>query len=134
VKLESVIKRYPGGESDIIVKCQDLFHMDTLFRTFKEKLYPGGDVKFWQIDLKQPVSLKLHDAFEVYMKLLRIPKVPSPVSAFHIANELNLDFDERLRFVELDESRREKFLMMRLKFQRHLLNQAEKAKDVFHLN
>ena len=30
VKLESIIKRYPGGESDIIVKCIDLFVMDTL--------------------------------------------------------------------------------------------------------
>lgn len=134
VKLESVIKRYPGGESDIIVKCQDLFRMDTLFRTYKEKLYPGGDVKFWQVDLHTSVSAKLYEAFEVYMKLLRIPKIPSPVSAFHIANELNLDFDDRLKFVELDADKKEAFLMMRLKFQKHLLNQAEKAKDVFHLN
>src|SRR6478736_5619245 len=44
VKLESVIKRYPGGESDIIVRCIDLFHMDTLHRTYKDKLYPGGEV------------------------------------------------------------------------------------------
>lgn len=134
VKLESVIKRYPGGESDIIVKCQDLFGMDTLYRTFKEKLYPGGDVKFWQVDLHAPVSEKLYEAFETYMKLLRIPKVSSPVSIFHIANELNLELEDRLRFVALDPDKKEAFIMMRLRFQKHLLNQAEKAKDVFHLN
>src|SRR5271169_6481037 len=38
VKLESVIKRYPAGESDIIVKCSDLFSMNKLYRTFSDKL------------------------------------------------------------------------------------------------
>jgi uncharacterized protein len=28
MKLESIIKRYPGGESDIIVKCVDIFYLD----------------------------------------------------------------------------------------------------------
>lgn len=134
VKLESVIKRYPGGESDIIVKCQDLFQMDTLFRTFKEKLYPGGDVKFWQVNLNEGVSSKLHQHFEEYMRLLKITKVPSPVSAYHIANELNFDFDDKLKFVELDPEKKEMFLLNRLKFQKHLLTTAEQAKDVFHLN
>src|SRR6478752_4953794 len=53
VKLESVIKRYDGGEADIIVKCQDLFRMETLYRSYKEKLYPGGEVEFWQVDLHE---------------------------------------------------------------------------------
>jgi hypothetical protein len=134
VKLESVIKRYPGGESDIIVKCQDLFQMDTLFRTFKDKLYPGGDVKFWQVNLNEAVSPRLHQHFEEYMRQLKITKVPSPVSAYHIANELNFDFDDKLKFVELDTEKKELFLLNRLKFQKHLLTTAEQAKDVFHLN
>lgn len=134
VKLESVIKRYPGGESDIIVKCQDLFRMDTLFRTYKEKLYPGGDVTFSQINLQDPVSPALYAYFEEFMHLLKISKVTPPVSLFHIANELNLDFADRIKFVELDDPKKEKFLMARLKFQKHILMQTEKMKDVFHLN
>src|SRR5438105_395123 len=47
VKLESVIKRHETGESDIIVKCTDLFHLNRMFRNFKDKLYPGGEVKLW---------------------------------------------------------------------------------------
>src|SRR5258705_4144254 len=58
VKLESVIKRYPQGESDIIVKCMDLFSMNKLFRTFRDKPYPGGDVNFWSIDLRSQVNAK----------------------------------------------------------------------------
>ena len=56
------------------------------------------------------------------------------IRAYHVANELNLDFEDRLKFVELDREKKELFLMNRLKFQKHVLSQAEKARDVFHLN
>ena len=134
VKLESVMKRYPGGESDIIVKCQDLFSMKTLFRTFKDKLYPGGDVEFWQVDLQDPVSAKLRHEFETFMNQLKINKLPSPCSIFHIANELALDFEDRIKFASVEGDKKEVFLSSRLKFQTHLLSQAERSKDVFHLN
>ncbi len=134
VKLESVIKRYPGGESDIIVKCQDLFKMETLYRNFKDKLYPGGEVEFRQVNLHQPVSTKLLTQFTDFMQLLGISKMPTPCSVFHIANELGLDFEDRLKLVAGDEEKQETFLSSRLKFQSHLLTEAEKAKDVFHLN
>jgi len=134
VKLESVIKRYEGGEADIIVKCQDIFRMETLFRTYKEKLYPGGDVDFWQVDTLEPVGSKLQEEFQSFMHLLKINKMPIPCSVFHIANELNFDFEDRLKFVSSEPDKRESFLSTRLKFQKHLLEQAEKAKDVFHLN
>ncbi len=134
VKLESVIKRYDGGESDIIVKCQDLFRMETLFRKFREKLYPGGEVEFWQVNLQEPVSSKLRQEFETFMRLLKITKLPSPCSVFHVANELGLDFEDRLKFVLSEHDKKETFLSSRIKFQKHLLTEAEKAKDVFHLN
>lgn len=134
VKLESIIKRYDGGESDIIVKCQDLFRMETLFRKFKEKLYPGGEVEFLQVDLHEQVSSKLQSEFEDFMRLLKITKLPSPCSVFHVANELGFDFEDRLKFVLSEHDKKEAFLSSRLKFQKRLLTEAEKAKDVFHLN
>lgn len=134
VKLETVIKRYPGGESDIIVKCQDLFRMETLFRNYKEKLYPGGEVEFWHVDLHEPVTEKLQKEFEEFMNLLKIHKIPAPCSAFHVANELGLDFEDRIKFVSSQPDKRESFLSSRLKFQQHLITEAERAKDVFHLN
>jgi Lon protease-like protein len=134
VKLESVIKRYDSGESDIIVKCQDLFKMGTLLRTFKEKLYPGGEVEFWQVNMQEPVTSRLQGEFEEFMKLLKMAKLPATCSVYHVANELGLDFEDRLKFVLLDGDRKESFLSSRLKFQKHLLSEAERAKDVFHLN
>ena len=134
VKLESVIKRYPGGESDIIVKCLDLFTMDTLFRTYKDKLYPGGEVSFWNVDSSKMASQKLIHRYKGYLELLKISNPSKEFSAYEIANELGLDFDDRLKFVHLDADKKEFFLLTRLKFQKHLLNEADKAKDVFHLN
>lgn len=134
VKLESVIKRYPGGESDIIVKCSDLFQMNTLFRTYHDKLYPGGDVHFWKVDLTEPVNQKLEDAFAEYLSLIRINRHQDQFSPYHIATELNLAFEERLKFVRLDGERKESFLLARLKYHRQLLAQAQSARDIFHLN
>lgn len=134
VKLESVIKRYPGGESDIIVKCLDLFSMETLFRTYKDKLYPGGEVSFWNVNPDTNASMKLSITYGTYLGLLKINNPSKGFSLYQVANELGLDFDDRLKFVHLDDEKKDFFLLSRLKFQMRLLNEASKAKDVFHLN
>jgi len=134
VKLVSVIKRYPEGESDIIVKCQDLFSMNKLYRTFGDKSYPGGEVSCWNVDLSGPVNARLHNAFKEYLLYFQIRNSEGVHSLFTIANEINLDFDERLRFVKSSIEQKETFLLSHLKYQTQLLYQAEKSKDVFHLN
>ena len=134
VKLESVIKRYQGGESDIIVRCIDLFAMSAMQRTYKDKLYPGGDVELLSINLKSPVSTRVHAEFSSYLKLLSVKGPDDIISIYHIANELNLDNQDRLKFVMSDNERKEQFLMSRLRYQTHLVLEAERSRDVFHLN
>lgn len=134
VKLESVIKRFAGGESDIIVKCVDVFTMNTMQRTFKDKLYPGGDVVLWNVDLQKPVVAKLQKEFDTYLKLLMMSQTEGVTSIFHIANELSLDNLDRIKFVEANEEKKEMFLLSRLRYQSRLVLEAEKSKDVFHLN
>jgi Lon protease-like protein len=134
VKLESVIKRYKTGESDIIVKCIDLFTMNKLYRTHKDKLYPGGDVQFWKVECLKPMGDSLKDYFQQYHKWLKITHSEKIVSLFDVANELSLGFDDRLKFVNLPTDKQESFLINQIKYQIHLMRQAEKAKDTFHLN
>lgn len=134
VKLESVIKRYKTGESDIIVKCTDIFTMDKLFRTFKDKLYPGGIVSHWHVDYMRPMSENLKSYFDEYHGWLKIGERNNPVSVFDVANELSLDFPERLKFVSLSDEKQESFLKARLRYQIQLMKHAEVSKDVFHLN
>jgi hypothetical protein len=134
VKLESVIKRYPTGESDIIVKCNDLFSMTTLYRTFSDKLYPGGEVSYWNVDINKGVDEKLAIEFTEYLQLLKINRSALPITSFGVANELNLTIEDRLKFVTLDDEKKETFLLSRIRYQSTLLREAQKAKDVFHLN
>ena len=134
VKLESVIKRYPSGESDIIVKCNDIFTMDTLYRTFKSKLYPGGDVNFWNVDLYELASPKLEELFLDYLAKRNITRQQAIFSTYAMAQELNLELNDRYTFLLGDEQKREAFLLQRIKYQMHILQHEEKSKDVFHLN
>jgi Lon protease-like protein len=134
VKLESVIKRYENGESDIIVKCVDLFSMNMLYRTFRDKTYPGGEVSFWNENISVLVAENLNLAFKEFLSHLQIHNNETTPTIYSIANEIGLDFEERLRFVKYDQEQKEKFLLAHLHYQSELLHQAEKLKDVFHLN
>jgi hypothetical protein len=134
MKLESIIKRYPGGETDIIVKCEDIFNMDLLLRTYKSKMYPGGNVRLWKIMVDTFPGPALYELFLRYLKMRNIGQNLSIFNLFQIANELNLDTVDRYRFLTLREDNREMFLLNRIRFQIHLLEREEKSKDIYHLN
>jgi hypothetical protein len=134
MKLESVIKRYPGGEADIIVKCFDILTLNTLLRAYRDKTYPGGDVTCWNIDTTTPVNEKVDSEFLEYLGLLKINHSSRQTSVYSIALELNLSFEDRLKFVALDAPKQETFLQSRMRYLGALLKEAEKAKNVFHLN
>lgn len=134
MRLESVIKRYPGGESDIIVRCQDNFTLDLLLRRYKDKLYPGGDVTLWDTDLNELPSPGLYAMFVEYLRLRRINEHVSPFSVYQVAHELNLDVQSRYKFLTLNGGQRESFLSGTIRFQTHVLHQEEKSRDLFHLN
>lgn len=134
MKLESVIKRYPGGEADIIVRCVDVFSMDKLYRTYKSRSYPGGDVHLKSIDLNEMPGVQIYELFLAYQAKRNIHKHFTSFTVYQIAQELNFDLYERYKFLTSSTTRRDAFLASQLKFQIHILQQAEKSKDVFHLN
>jgi uncharacterized protein len=134
MRLESVIKRYPDGKSDIIVKCEDVFSLDILLRTFKDKMYPGGDVKIWKTDMMTFPHETLYEMFLEFLKLRNISQHNVPFNIYQIANELNLDVNDRYKFLISPNEQQELFLANRIRFQMHLLQQEEKSRDVYHLN
>jgi uncharacterized protein len=134
MKLESVIKRYPGGESDIVVRCVDFFTMDKLYRTYKNKLYPGGDVRLQHVSLETMPGVELHELFLIYQTRRNINRQFGSFTVLQIAHELNFDLFDRYKFLSTAADKREAFLITQLKFQIHILRQEEKSKDVFHLN
>jgi hypothetical protein len=134
MKLESVIKRHPGGESDIVLRCIDIFSMNKLYRTYKTKLYPGGDIRNWEIDAQAMPSAELYELFLVFQEKRRINRHFTAFTLYQVATELNLDLFDRYKLITLSESKREGFLLSQLKFQLHVIRQEEKSKDVYHLN
>ncbi len=134
MKLESVIKRYPGGEADIIVKCEDIFNLGTLSRTYGAKTYPGGDVRFWNLEQNIFPGHELYDLFVAYLKLRNIHQHLGVFNLYQIGCELSLDLNDRYRFLTTPEEKREAFVRKRLNFQMHILQQEVKSKDNYHLN
>lgn len=134
MKLESVIKRYGSGESDIVLRCIDVFAMDKLYRTYKTKLYPGGDVSLWNVDMNDMPSVELYELFLVFQSKRNINKHFTTFNIYQIAHELNFDLYDRYKFLTSSLVKRDSFLIKQLNFQIHVLRQEEKSKDVFHLN
>jgi hypothetical protein len=134
MKLESVIKRYPSGESDIVLRCVDVFSMDKLYRTYKNKLYPGGDALLQRIDISQLPGVELYELFLIYQTRRNITNHFTTFTIYQIAQELNFDLFERYKFLITSSGKKENFLIRQLKFQLHVILQEEKSKDVYHLN
>lgn len=101
MKLETVIKRYPAGEADILVKCKDVFSMGLLLREYKEKMYPGADVKLWNVNDQIYPEQPLLEPFQDYLKLRNIKLHESNFTLYDLAAELNLDVSERFKFLTI---------------------------------
>jgi uncharacterized protein len=134
MKLESIVKRYPSGESDIVVRCIDNFALDQMFRNFKDKLYPGGQVLVWETDENQMPSAELYEMFIEYQKGRNIKNHMVTFTLFQIAIELNLDLFDRYKFLTCDFGKRLSFLLNQLKFQLHVIREEQRSKDLYHLN
>lgn len=134
MKLESVIKRHPGGESDIVLRCIDIFSMERLYRTYKTKRYPGGDIRHWQIDSHAMPGVELYELFLSFQEKRKINRHFTAFTLYQVATELNLDLLDRYKLLILPAIKKETFLIGHLQFHLHVMKQEERSKDVFHLN
>lgn len=134
MRLESVLKRYDNGELDIIVKCIDIITLEKLYRTYKDRLYPGGDVQYWETRQDHIPGPEVYELFLRYQTLRRITSHYTTFNVFQVAHELSLDLRERYKFLTLSDLSRESFLVTRMKFQIRIMEEELRAKDVFHLN
>lgn len=134
MKLESILKKYPSGESDIVVKCVDIFNLDTLYRTFRNKPYPGGDIFQWNIEMEALPGYELSELFYQYRTLRNSGLHFTHYTLFQIANEACLDFSDRYKFLISPSEKRQRILINRLKYLIHSLKLELRSRDIFHLN
>lgn len=134
MRLQAVIKRYAGGQSDIIVQCEDLFFLHHLTQTFGSKLYPGGEVALWDVKEEFGSTEEFQTLFREFLRLKKNDDFPAPYSLYKVANELNLGMQDRYKLLTSGPEKFESILINHLKFDIHLLRQEEKSRDFFHLN
>lgn len=136
MKLETILKRYDTGESDIIVKCVGNFLLDKYFKYFKDRMYAGGEVLLLPDRHKTKLTRKLKNAYSDYQELINRSNrsYTGNISINDIANALNLDNKDRLKYVRLlKKNKIETFLYERLRYKSFLLQQ-EKHQSKFMLN
>ncbi len=135
VKLESILKRYDTGESDIVVKCVDTFLMSRYYKNYKDKLYAGGEVLSLKANIDYEVSNQLLEDYNNFRSKVN-PQYDEDFATIHdIANGLDLDNNDRLKYVRiLSMKKKERFLMERLKYKHYILDQEHKYKNSFTLN
>jgi uncharacterized protein len=134
MRLESVIKRYPKGELDIIVKCEDIFVLKEQYKEHPAKLYPGGNVVLWKIVIDEYPDEQLHNQFKEFQIKRGITQHSQVFSIYQIANELSFDFPDRYKFMTQSSEQQHKFLKNKVAYQLQLLSHEENSKDTFHLN
>lgn len=134
MKLESVVKRYPGGESDIVLHCVDMFFTEKLQATYRQKLYPGGVTRNWRIDAHTMPGAALYELFLKFQEKRKITRHFTAFTLYQVAVELDLDLFDRYRLMIQPESRKEKFLISYLQFKLQVIQLEQNSRDVFHLN
>jgi uncharacterized protein len=134
MRLETVTKRYPKGELDIIVKCEDMFTLHEQHRLFPGKLYPGGHVAFWSVDDQAFPDEELYTLYNEFRSMRGVATQARACSVYEIANELGFDFADRYKFITLADERRNSFLQKKVEYHIQLMKHEERSKDVFHLN
>jgi hypothetical protein len=134
MRLESVIKRYPKGELDVVVKCEDIFYLTEQYKTYPNRLYPGGEIRYWHVVTDTYPNETLFELFAEFQEKRGISQQSAVFTIFQIANELNLDFPDRYKFMTMPEERQQVFLKQKVTYQTQLIDHEEKSRDVFHLN
>lgn len=132
-----VLKKYDNGELDILVECTQNFKINQFQAKSETKLYPVGSVTVIHEEENMP-SAELMDTMKGYLETLLDKAVTEELNEFfsfkHIIKSLNLNDEEKYRYLHYPLDRRNQFLKGKAKFMTLLIEQEKKVVDQFYLN
>lgn len=134
VRIERIIRRHRGGESDIIVRAGRMFSMLEMDKYHPGKTYPGGLVQLAETSESSMTDPKLLKIFERFQRSARVYQRSGPIGLFDIAVALGFSLEERLFFAGKSDRVRKVFLRRRLQYELKLAEAAARSREVFHLN
>lgn len=139
VELEEVVKDYPDGEMDIIVRAVGIFKLEKFYYQKPGFLYPGGLVTILDLPQNAALSPQLQREFSDYLRRAELEGdellQKADLSLFEVANALQLNELERMEFLGLqDQQRMENFLRNYIRFLNLLLDQEKHVYQNIYLN
>lgn len=137
VRLVDVAKRYPGGESDIIVEAVDLFELKTYQPKTTEYSYPRGDIQLLERYKSWPLSPTVKQQFSELMKHVGTGFTVEDFqpNTFQVLRHLNMTYEDRDKFLKIAQrDLQEKRLVNLLKFSSLILQQEKQKEYDFYLN
>lgn len=139
VELVEVVKEYPAGEMDIIIRAVGTFQLNKYFFQKPGYLFPGGKVHILETPVDAPAGKKLLADFRAY--LLQSDEFDSDwlsrtdIALFEIANALQMNDLEKMELLNLQEqARMENFLINYLRYLQLLRDQEAHVYDNIYLN
>jgi Lon protease-like protein len=133
MKLEQILKRYPTGESDIVVKCEGSFMLLRYLESYDGRRYAGAEVVEWP-QMNVPVESPLKETYVSYLEQLN--QAPDALTTLDdVACELGLDMADKIKYIKLrDPEKKQRFLHSRVQFKTFIVEQEKKYRHSFQLN
>lgn len=141
IRLKKVVKRYPGGESDIRSKGMGIFAIKEFFEKVPGKLYAGASIERLELDMEEAPYLneKILEKTRELFKLLEIdkdlPGSPEELAIFDIAHHVGLSLDQEYELLSIGNAQeRQEFLLEHLSRLIPLVKHMEEIREKARMN
>ncbi len=137
VKVNQILKKYESGELDVLIECQSNFKIHHFQNKNEHKLYPLGSLSKIQKKPFNPTEQLIEHASNYLSHLLddsKESKREELISLNNLTNLVNLTDEEKIKFIGLNETKKNDFLVHKFKFMLILLTQEKMVDQNFYLN
>ena len=137
VKVNQILKKYESGELDVLKECQSNFKIHHFQNKNEHKLYPLGSLSKIQKKPFNPNEQLIEHASNYLSHLLddsKESKREELISLNNLTNLVNLTDEEKIKFIGLNETKKNDFLVHKFKFMLILLTQEKMVDQNFYLN
>ena len=137
VKVNQILKKYESGELDVLIECQSNFKIHHFQNKNEHKLYPLGSLSKIQKKPFNPNEQLIEHASNYLSHLLddsKESKREELISLNNLTNLVNLTDEEKIKFIGLNETKKNDFLVHKFKFMLILLTQEKMVDQNFYLN
>ncbi len=130
VKVIKVLKKYPGGESDIVIESIDLFELRSFEMKLAGKNYPAGLVLILKDYKNWKMSIELRTNFNKFLtEIDDTASLTTEVGLFDILLKLEIKDEERIKFLNLKSRKSQESKIMALLKLNTLIKAQEKRKE-----